>query len=81
MTVYFATNRHKKTVCLVPASSFDELRCRAVFGIGMPDNSIANGIGRCPASEFEARAAKSGYKILGSPIPVSLSAESDFIEA
>lgn len=67
--VFYAMNRQRKTVCLIPAHSWEEIQCRSVFGIGMPDNHVATGIGRCLASEFESRAAKSGFSILSfSPV-------------
>ena len=76
--VFYAYNRHRKIISIVPwVSSFEELRCRAVFGIGMPDHSIANGIGGCLRSNFERIAESKGFKIL----PVEESFEADFIEA
>lgn len=65
-TTYYALNRQRRTVCRVNASSWEEMQCRAVFGIMMPDHHVATGIGRCPEHEFKARAERSQFTILTS---------------
>jgi hypothetical protein len=63
-TAYFAINRNNKTVVILTAPSWPEVQRRFQYGIRLPDGHNANGIGRCKASEFKARAAKSGFAIL-----------------
>lgn len=62
--IYYAVNRNRKTACIVPSNSWEETQMRFAFGILMPDNHVATGIGRCDAGEFESRAAKSGFHVL-----------------
>ena len=66
-TTYFALNKQTKTVAVIEGATWDEIRLRSLFGLSMPDNSIANGIGRFPGDvEGVKRAAdKQGMKFLG----------------
>ena len=63
-TEYYALNRDRKTVTRIEASCWEEMQMRAIMGIVMPDNRVANGIGRCKTGELEKRAKQSGYVIL-----------------
>lgn len=64
---YFALNKQTKTVAAIEGATWDEVRLRSLFGLAMPDNSVASGIGRFPGDiDGVKRAAdKQGMKFLG----------------
>ena len=40
-TTYFALNKQTRTVAVIEGATWDEIRLRSLFGLSMPDNSIA----------------------------------------
>lgn len=62
---FYAINRHAKTVTLLSGfSCWEHVRSAFYFGIIMPDNKPANGIGRYNGNNFAAAAAKSGLRLI-----------------
>lgn len=62
--VFFAGNRDTNTAAIFEASCFEELQGMFRVGIGLPDGTSANMIGRCKSeADFQKRAARGGTRV------------------
>jgi hypothetical protein len=64
---YFALNKSKKTVAVIEGATWDEIRLRCMFGLAMPDGTVASGIGRFPGTVdgVKSSADRQGMTFLG----------------
>lgn len=63
--IYFAINKRNNTASLIQASCFEDLQGMFRFGIMLPDETMATGIGRCASeSQFIAKAKHGRTRVL-----------------
>jgi hypothetical protein len=64
MKTLFVMNSKTNTAAIFKASCFEELQAMFRVGIGLPDGTPANGIGRCKSvQDFERKALAGGTRV------------------